>query len=356
MSHRRAEDASEAGKANAGIRSRLRRALADTPVDTALYYWRRNRWMLRPGSWGRDFPGVPVRGPIFFLGVQGGGLTLVSRVLRRHPLVISVTGDNSYWAGADEMHTVLGPLLLPEFTGIRHKPPVPDHERLPPPRSWTYATDELLPYYRLTEADAEPELRQHFLRVLRMLTRRHAADPSRARFVDKSQVYTVRVSFLQEILREESPRFVLVAMNPYAAVYKSAKGRAADMRRLEEDLELEERVELCAQHWANSYRAALEDGEDRLIALRFEDFLEDPEEWTRSVCEFVDLEFQPEMLPAPGQVPPLGTRYRRRWHPLRPSRTDRWIARLRAELGQRGIEIIERRCGDLADHFGYEAE
>lgn len=76
---------------------------------------------------------------------KGGGLTLLARMLRRHPQVVSVTGDHRYWSGADEMHTVFGPILPSELTGTRYKVPWPDHPVYKPPRSWTYACDELLP-------------------------------------------------------------------------------------------------------------------------------------------------------------------------------------------------------------------
>lgn len=58
------------------------------------------------------------------------------------------------------MHTVLGPILPPELTGTRYKVPVPDHPLFRPQRSWTYTSDELIPYYRKTVEDTTPELRQ----------------------------------------------------------------------------------------------------------------------------------------------------------------------------------------------------
>jgi len=81
------------------------------------YLWKRNNWMLDPRSWFGKFDDVPIERPIFLLGVQGNRLTLFSRMLRHHPRVVSVSGNHRYWSGADEMHTVLGPILAAELTG-----------------------------------------------------------------------------------------------------------------------------------------------------------------------------------------------------------------------------------------------
>ena len=83
---------------------------------------------------------------------------MISRMLRRHRQVVSISGDHISWAGADEMQRVMmcrlpdslrlgGPYFCQEF---------PDH-RLTPPRSWSYASDDLIDYHRKTEADYDPE-------------------------------------------------------------------------------------------------------------------------------------------------------------------------------------------------------
>ena len=94
------------------------------------------------------------------------------------------------------------------------------------------------------------------------------------RFVDESQVYTVRVSLIRELLKEYKPKFVLVVNNPWAACYRAALGKAQDMERLKGKLSFKERLEICAQHWANSIRCALEDRNEDMLVIRFEDLLQ----------------------------------------------------------------------------------
>ncbi len=43
------------------------------------------------------------------------------------------------------------------------------------------------------------------------------------------------------------------------------------MERLKGKLSFKERLKICAQHWANSIRCALEDRNDDMLVVRFED-------------------------------------------------------------------------------------
>lgn len=306
--------------------------------------------MLDPRSYFYDYPGILIDRPIFLLGVQGGGLTLISRILRRHPQVVSVTGNHRYWAGADEMHTVLGPILPAELTGVRYKVPVPDHPVFKPPRSWTYACDELLPHYRKTAKDATPELKRALERAIRMCVARHSLDSQTARFTDKSQVYTVRVGLLRESLKEYNPKFVLVAINPYASCYRAACGKARDMERLKGRLSFEKRLEICAQHWANSFKCALEDKADDMIVVRLEDILQELARHIRQICDHIELDFSEALLPHPGDSIPFGSRFPDRWYPLEPKRVLHYIEK----ASSRELEIIYQHCGKLAEELGYE--
>ncbi len=312
------------------------------------YLWKRNNWMLDPRLYWGNFSDVSVDRPIFLLGVQGGGLTLLARMLRRHPEVVSVSGNYRYWSGADEMHTVFGPLLPPELTGTRYKVPVADHPIYKPPRSWTYACDELLPYYRKRARDATPQAKQALERVIRYCVKRYGIN-GKARFVDKSQVYTVRVGLIRELLKEYEPRFVLVVNNPYAACYRAALGKAQDMKRLQKMLSFRERLTICAQHWANSVRCALEDKAADMLIVRFEDVLQAPETMLRQICAHVGLDFRPDMLPAPHHRIPFGTRFADRWYPLRLDRALAYIERATPEE----LALIHTYCGSLAEQFGY---
>ncbi|MFQ6616372.1 MAG: sulfotransferase [Fidelibacterota bacterium] len=297
----------------------------------------------------RSYEGVVIDRPIFLLGNQGGGLTLVSRMLRRNPRVVSVTGNHHYWAGADELQNVAGPILPPELTGIKYK--APSHPVLTPPRSWSYASDELISAYRKTEKDYTEELESTFKRTLRFFIGRHSSDRT-ARFVDKSQVYTVRLALIHRLLDDCDPRFVLITRNPYVACPRAAMGRAGDMKRYRHHLSWKERLKLCSQHWSNGMEALFEDRERlgiRVLVVRFEDVLEAPERTLKTICAFAEVEFDPEMLPQPHQRIPLGCLHRDRWYPLRREVNQSYDGALSTE----DVEVIRERCGKRADNLGY---
>jgi len=233
---------------------------------------------------------------------------------------------------------------------VRYKVPWPDHPVFKPPRSWTYACDELLPYYRKMVQDATLELKRVFERVIRMCIARHALDKTNARFVEKSQVYPVRVLLIRELLKDYTPKFVLVVNNPYAVCYRAALGKIRDMERLKGKLSFNERLEICIQHWVNSIRCALEDCDEDMLVMRFEDLLQQPEKTLRQICEHVELEFHQDMLPAPHQKVPFGSRFRDRWYPLRLERALHYIEKATPEE----LEIISAHCGALARELGYE--
>ena len=313
---------------------------------------RLNLWRVHPLRFSPRLNAIPIDRPVFLLGTQGGGLTLLARMLHRHPNVVYATGNSTYWAGPDELQNVMGSLLPAELTGLNHK--VPPHPRYPN-RNWLYATDELLPLYRRRAADATSSMARQFQRAIRLAIGMYARDPSQARFVDKSQSYTVRVALVNALLESFDPHFILVTRNPYAMVYRAATA-STPISRL--DIPREERLRLAAQHWRNSFQCALEDKLElkHLFMLRFEDLLQAPEKHLRNVCTFASLPFHVGMLPQPDHRFPLGStgssRGDHKWYPLRPGVNRRYLEKLTAWT----LEIIEPIIGPLARQWQYTPE
>lgn len=324
------------------------------PFDLALYHWRRLEWHWYLPRLVSDYEDVIIDRPIFLLGNQGDGLTLISRMLRRHRDVVSITGDSRYWIGADEIQNVMASRLpeslrLPKTVAAG----APRHPRLTPPPSWSYGTDDLFDAYRATGEDRTEEAERKLRKVIREAVVRHGRRGS-ARFVDKSQLFTIKIPLVESLLEGSDPFFVLITRNPYAACVRAASGRAGDMRRYASFMDMEERVRLCAQHWSNTTACALEDGAKarHFISMRFEDFLLRPEASLRSLCSFVDLEFSGDMVPAPAHTIPMGSRYPERWYPIRRDVNARYLAESSVEHRQ----IIDQRCGELAERLGYGPE
>jgi len=311
-----------------------------------------NLWRFHPQRFSKSLDEIPIDRPIFLLGVQGGGLTLLARMLHRLPQAVFVAGNRAYWSGPDEMQNVMGPLLPPDLTGLHHK--IPPHP-LYPHRDWLYAIDDLLPLYRRTAQDATQAMARRFDRAIRLAIAIHAFDRQEARFVDKSQSFTVRLSLVSALLKPHQPHFILVTRNPYAMVYRSAE-RATPVSQL--SLPLEKRIDLAAQHWANSYRCALEDAPEteHFTTLRVEDLLREPEPCLRQLCDFAQLEFDPDMLPAAEHTFPLGsigsTRGDRKWYPLHPDVNHVYLDALEPWM----VKAVDDHSGKLARHWDYSAE
>jgi hypothetical protein len=326
--------------------------LPATWLNTAVYFWRRNNWIVDPRFYAARRSSARVNRPIFLVGNQGDGLTLVCRMLRRHPNVVSISGNSSYWSGADEMHRAMVGYLPPGLTsGGRVFGGAPRHQILTPPRSWAYACDELLSGYRMTAEDANERDRNKLLTVLRYAISRHGGGEP-VRFIDKSQTFTVRLGYLSSLLEDNDPFFVLVTRNPYASIYRAATGKAADMERYKGRLSLSERFELCIQHWSNSMDAVLEDGRrlPRFKVVAFERFLSEPEQSLRDLTQFLELDFNLDMVPSEGQAPPLGTRFSERWFPLRGNVNEPYLQSIPNSL----LEELRVRIGPRAAQLGYE--
>lgn len=319
-------------------------------MNKIVYLWKRNNWMLDPRSYSARYTNTVIDRPVFLLGNQGDGLTLLSRMLRRNPQVISVTGNSEYWAGADEMQNVYEPLLPAELSGIRFK--APKHSRYRPPRSWSYACDELFDVYRNSEEDATEYLKSKLKNVIGLALSRHGKKIPKPRFVDKSQVYTLKLSFIAALLREHEPYFVHVTRDPYATCYRAAIGHAADMKRYAKFMDFDERMEICIQHWLNMARSIEDDREkvDTLMRVKFEDLLTFPERVLKDICRFIEIEFMADMIPQSHHRLPRGIRFPKGWYPLVTNINEKYLTKISPEY----VELVYERCHELAELQGYD--
>jgi hypothetical protein len=256
------------------------------PRDVAIKLARayeRDRWRYSPRRLGSRVDRIPLDRPIFLLGTQGASETIIGRCLRRNRFVVSVSGNSDHWTGADEMGTIRNRMqALPSaLWGSKHRSdlahPLVGTDQL-------YACDALLPAYRRTADDAETGDAERFRRILREHLAVYARYPERARFLDKTHAYTVKIPLLAALLADANPFFVLVVRNPYetcrwAVERKPTLFQAGVARR--------QRLELLAEHWSNAYATALGDAEmvPNVATVRFEDFMADPQAVVRALCD-----------------------------------------------------------------------
>jgi hypothetical protein len=311
---------------------------------------RRDRWRFSSYRWRRSVDELLLDRPIFVLGLQGGGTTLVTRCLLRHPSVVSMSGNSSYWVATDELGFVRNRRagLPPSLWSSSDREDL-DHPLFGTRHDSVWASEELLPAYRRVARDATPADAERFKRVLREHIAVYARDRADARFVDKTHTNTVKIPYLDALLDGCEPFFLLVLCNPYRLTGRAIRRKPPSWRTLPSE---DDQVRIASEHWENAVRLALEDGErtGRFGAIRFEDFLRSPETVVRAICAMVDLPYRPDLVPRPGDRRPFATLPTdTKWYPLRdlPPQSD---------LGERTAGIVRERCGELAARLGYRPE
>ncbi|MEM7336938.1 MAG: sulfotransferase [Chloroflexota bacterium] len=93
-------------------------------------------------------------------------------------------------------------------------------------------------------------------------------------------------------------------------------------------------------------------GADRIMQVRYESLVLDPEPTIQQICQFLEIDYDESMLDAVGFIPPS---YTNRQHKLvglkpKPSMATRWQER----LTQREIEIFEHQTRNFLHHLGYD--
>jgi hypothetical protein len=305
----------------------------------------------------RRLDSIPIDRPVFLLGVQGGGGTIVARTLYRHSQAVYASGNSDYWAGSDEIHNCPHTIKdLPEslihrsahFFNVNGR--LDCHPLYGYQRCWLYAIDEFLSTYRRDGAAADRRTADRLQRVIRKVILAYAHDPSRARFIDMSQLYTIQVAYVAELLRGTDPRFILLTRNPYITCARAMR-KEYEEHGTRVDLAPEQKMRCAIEHWDNSYRNALTDGEQqKMMQVRYEDFLEDPEREVRRMCEFSELEFEASQVPQAGQRIPLGSLSAEKWFPLKRDENARYLDSMSSEL----IRILNQRSADVIRRLGYE--
>jgi hypothetical protein len=113
----------------------------------------------------------------------------------------------------------------------------------------------------------------------------------------------------------------------------------------------------AAEFWmarcALGLAAELDLGPDRILRVRYEDVLQEPESSLRRITGFIGLDYEPQMAAANPSRP---TRYHEHQHhlvgqaPVR-SRAAGW----QQVLSRREVEIFEAEAGDFLETLGYQA-
>ncbi|MBN1492512.1 MAG: sulfotransferase [Candidatus Omnitrophica bacterium] len=294
---------------------------------------------------------VSIDRPIFFLGVQGGGLTMIVKALQRHHNTCFCTGNSYAWDAADNEIFTCNKYVPPALSFLNNDVYHP-YYKTDYFRYWTYALDDTIDLYRMKSDSIDSGVKDEFRAVLKRIIRAYAHDIHNCRFIDKSQLYTINAHYLYKILEDTQPYFILVTRDPFAMCKRVAEKYYANPKKNNFTFSQEKNLRLCCQHWKNSIEIALKDGEHipNFKVVQFEQFLKDPRHFLKDICEFVKLPFDETIVPGPDQKNTIFTQMQTRWYPMREDVNEQYIR----TLEQDEIKIIEEICGHVAHTCGYE--
>jgi len=286
---------------------------------------------------------IEIHKPIYLLGLQGGGLTLLGRMLRRNQLVVSCTGNWKHWCGDDEMHSLYHDELPESLRGPRYT----THDTFET-CDMVYATHFLYDQFHKTAGDVRSEDAEEYKRLIKGLLAKYGRNIANPRFLDKSQTNTLRVTYLEALFEEEEPYFLLLVRNPYVWC-KRALLKQTNICKLEGSYE--EKLQLACEQYRNSVETCLEEAREvrHFTAFRLEDLIANPRDTLMDICGFLDLDFRDGMLPSPNPCYHWGAIMDGKWWPLRDSNLKYY-----EDISSQDADIISENCGDLISEFSYQ--
>lgn len=321
-------------------------------------YWEyKPRWTPRRLTTSLDE--IEIDRPIFVLGVQGGGLTLLTRMIHRNEDVVTIGGGRAYWVGNNEMDKQYVGELPEDFTLRSPKFQSPtfkthmkgdeyEHPVFGTERNWVYACNDLLERYRKSEDDWTPAKESQFRRAMKESIRAYTSDYANARFVDMSQTFSLKVPLLRKMFPEA--RFVIQMRNPYATCIKEAQDTSYNWRQT---VSMKRKLRIFSTHWQNTYAYALEDTKNyqHRIVVRYEDLVREPEAVLKKVLYTIDIAYDPDMIPRAHHSLPLGSSEHHKWYPVRSGANEKYLERLDPSTAS----IIQNTVDDIAQEYGYQS-
>lgn len=264
--------------------------------------------------------------PVFVVGMNGSGTSMLTECLGRHPELYAFPGETR---------------MIPHFiTEAARFGDLDDDDNFR--AFWDYINHSV-PDFRVFN-DQQPlalpdDWRSHprnLAGILDAIFRGFAADSGKTRWCEKSPNHSEHILALAALF--PSSKFVHIV--------RDGRDCAASTNRRQF-----RNPNLAIYRWRRIVAEAKRQGTslpNRYFELRYEDLTSDPEHWMRQVCEFLDLPFDPRVLESTmpqsakgaslesgqiGSIEPNSRKYRRYFTPKQIASLERISGKFLRELG-----------------------
>lgn len=275
-----------------------------------------------------------IRNQLFFVvGCERSGTTLLQAMLISDPSIV-IPPETQFFTAFSKWQLLSGPIDVDRnFEKLVKKIWTVE-------QAWGVETDET----RFKAfARAAPRSREGlFLALLAAYTEREGGD----RIGEKSPVHTRCVGDIQTVFPKA--RFIHMIRDPRAVVLSLAKMWARKRGGFHQYIKRWRR----AAQMHDAYAGQLT--EDRYRLVHYEDLVRNPEPTLRSICQFLELPWNPSMLehhrrPELGQVDFRPQAFENTMKPVFTSSIEKW----REEMSTSQIALIEYALSNEMQRMGY---
>lgn len=208
-------------------------------------------------------------------------------------------------------------------------------------KRWDLPPEEVVAMFRSEAPEDLPD-------AIRLVYRTYAKHHGKSRFGEKTPSFVLHIPLLAHVFPES--RFIHIVRDgrDVALSYRQGGWGPKD-------------VEEAAIYWKRfverGRRDGLKLGPERYLEIRYEDLIDDPENHVHTICRFIDLDFDDQMLRyfENGDVVPEGLRpHLARGHQNLKKPPTKGMRDWRREMSRKDAAVFEALAGDLLAKLGYE--
>jgi hypothetical protein len=266
--------------------------------------------------------------PVFIVGMNGSGTSMLTESLGRHPALYAFPGETRMIPHFIDCAPRFGDLQdddnflrfwkyvissAPDFEVFN------DHQPLQIPENWR-------------------DFPRSLAHILDAIFRAFAQAQGKHRWCEKSPNNSEHILRIAE----------LFPLSSFVHIIRDGRDCAASTQRRQY-----RNPELSINRWRYVVADAMEQGSrlgDRYLELKYEDLTIDPERWMRTICEFLELQFDDRVLqsgmPQSAKQPKHEAGYVGRIEP----NSQKFLR----SFSSQEIERLEQIAGQLLDQLGYE--